>query len=1159
MVVALSLVRGGRHNDRVTDVRDERDVIRGEQPLQVFVSSVTAGLEQSRATVASVVRERDMVPWVFEQTGAHSGGLEVSYLEQVAASDFVVWLVAGTTTAPVEKEIRRAMASAISRLLVFRLPRDHEDERTRRLMGDIQRGVKYVEVDQASLAQAVRVSLDDELARSVRGDRPLDRFVLPQANELRGRDQEGTKLLAALRGGSSAAVSGLGGVGKTALAVAVAHQLDTVGRVLFVSMRGLQDHPADPEELVGELLESFGVAADAVPDDPGARSELWRAVSARHEPVVVFDDARDEAHVRPLMPGGGRAIITSRATLTGIEAVLVRLDVLDECAAVEIIADGAGEPRVRSEGHAASELAELCGGLPLALRIVGRRLASRPAWSITDLADRLRDEVDRLDGLRAGDVAVRATFNLSYRQLDDVDAAVFRLLGLFLAGQFDSPAIGAIAGRDAEDALERLVDLGLLESLSAARFAVHDLLRIFAKERLGEEPSDARLDAQTRLAAHFAAMAYDRGQALGTQDEVTLRAALTWFDTEWPTILGLVEDLDGADRDAALGALADAVAPLAARRRRWEEWARVSRAALASAERRQEIRDEGRARQNLGIALLEQGKPVAAAEQFERTLNIARTCGDQVGQARALAQLGSSAKRAGDPEKAVQRLREAVELYRDSSDDIGEARALGDLGNALDDLGDLNGSVNAHRAALAAFEHHGDLFGVAAEFGNLGLALAQADDLAGAKQSAHDAIDVFERLDDRHMAAKVRLQLAGYLLALEEQAACEAVADEARRMFAEEGDAAGEAAATAARARARSAQGRSEQSLADHARAAELYDLSDALGDQAQHLAEYADATHEDGHLAQSHALFGRAAEIAERAELPVLKAQIAAALANLDDQRQESAAAEGRLLAEAEVANARGDNAAAAIALTALAGLHRRWGERARWRQVRNRARTFSAELSLVDREPVNVTAPDVPEDMRRRVARVVVDAIDLLEVAVDEITVKIRSPDDDRDGMESDWELTSNGIALQTWLLELPDARAWVRLAATVHGAIVSYLLHRDGVDLNTPLGETLHEIARSWTVQRRFVVEGPLDEESPMVPILEETSEGLQIARVLGAALAGNTVARNRLEQWRDSLSSPDERELTELFIRALSPIATPAEFLIAVTAMFHTATT
>ena len=199
-----------------------------------------------RGTVADVVRERGMSPWVFEETGAHSGGLELSYLEQVAASDFVIWLVAGTTTVPVENEVRRGMASRKSRLLVFRLPRDDEDEPTRRLMADVQRVVKYVEVDEASLAHAVRVSLDDELTRAVRSDEPPDRFLLPQADALRGREGQSDEMLAALSRDGAVAISGLGGVGKSALAIAVAHRLATVGRAFFVPLRGLHDHPADP-------------------------------------------------------------------------------------------------------------------------------------------------------------------------------------------------------------------------------------------------------------------------------------------------------------------------------------------------------------------------------------------------------------------------------------------------------------------------------------------------------------------------------------------------------------------------------------------------------------------------------------------------------------------------------------------------------------------------------------------------------------------------------------------------------------------------------------------------------------------------------------------------------------------------------------------------
>lgn len=1130
---------------------------RGERPLQVFISSVIEGLTNARACVADVARELNMHPWVFEQTPAHSGGLETSYLEQVEQSEFVIWLEAGRTTEPVEREVRRAVASPRTRLLVFRLPTATRDERTQRLIDDVRERVKYAEVDEDGLADAVRATLDDEIARAVRRRERPDRFALPPRASLRGRDEIAKEVAAAVAHNTVVAISGLGGVGKSALAVDVAHRQDDVDRALLVSLRGLQDRPASPDDLLVELLEAIGVPPEEVPPTGHERSVLWCGTTEWRSLVVVLDDARDEAQVRPLLPGSGnRVVITSRATLAGLDARLVQLDVLSPYDARDVLADTARRERVEESPESAAELCELCGFLPLALYIAGRRLASRPAWAVEDLVTRLRDERRRLDALQVGDVAVRASFNLSYDQLNDAEARTFRRLGMFRSPLIREEAVAAAAGDEAPNVLERLSDLGLLESVGGGMYRIHDLLRVFAAERFeAEDDRAARADAHGMLARYFADEGAVRRDALEAPeaDYDAYRDALRWFDAEFATIVELVATLDAAGLDAELEDVAAVVARYAALRRRWERWARVCEHAIASAERTGDHEALARARQNLGIALLEQGDEAGGRAQFELALHVAEELGEPAAQARAIAQLGSANKRAGDPAAGAERLRRAVELYREADDRAGEASALGDLGNALDSLGDLDGAIEAHRQAIETFQQTGYSHGEALERGNLAIALAQINDLAGAEAEARAAIALHERLDDELLAAKARLQLSGYLLADGRPEDALTEAESSRAEYARLGNLAGEAAATAARARAYATLDDPVRAIADHERAEALFSRTDADFDRARHLGDYAETRAGLDELPAARALLERALGIAEGDTTEELRVRLLGYLAELDDRDGDPDAAERRLRAEVATATEVGNELGAAFTLLALAHLHATWGEAARAREVSDEARALGAEGGLGDLTEVVVTG-DVSSGERRRLGRIVTQALSDLGVPLPRLSIDVQTRS--TPPRPADWWANPEGIGFDPWIVRTPDERAYVRLAATLYGAITHHVLAARGVDNTTPLGETLLDVTRAWVQHHVFVVHGPMPEDSPALPALTQYSTGADISTALGAALAGNSVAAARFEEWRRS-APLHERVVTQQIAHELGGIAEPSKFLDVVSRVYRDA--
>jgi len=326
------------------------------------------------------------------------------------------------------------------------------------------------------------------------------------------------------------AVTGIGGIGKTALAVRVGHQVlaDYPDGQLYVNLRGTGDSPQAPPEVLAGLLRDLGEPDEAVPPDEEGRAARYRSLTAGRRLLIVLDDARDTAQVRPLLPGSGTCavLVTSRRRLPGlVGAVPLHLDVLTPPEAFELFTSVVGAERVHAELGAVQQVLGYCGGLPLAVRIAAARLASRPAWTVAALACRLADEHRRLDELQVEDTAVRVSFQMSYTSLEDLEdpgalspARAFRLLGLIPGPDFTAAAAAALFDQSlhrTEDLLEILVDANLLEDPSPGRYRFHDLLRTFAGELARDGDSAERRErAVSRLIGWYTHTAAAVGEHL---------------------------------------------------------------------------------------------------------------------------------------------------------------------------------------------------------------------------------------------------------------------------------------------------------------------------------------------------------------------------------------------------------------------------------------------------------------------------------------------------------------------------------------------------------------------------------------------------------------------------------------------------------------------
>jgi transcriptional regulator with XRE-family HTH domain len=300
-------------------------------------------------------------------------------------------------------------------------------------------------------------------------------------------------------------VTGSGGMGKTALAIRAAHMLrpSFPDGAFFLDLFGMSGRPMAAGDALRLLLRGLRVADDEIPQDVPGRASVYRSLLRDRQALVVLDNAGSEEQVRPLLPGDGasRALITARRLLAGLEGVRrLTLGPLSLPEATELLTGIVGQRAARDDGPALGQLAGLCEGMPLALRIIGNRLVSRPGWDAAELAARLADEEHRLDQFKAGDLKIATAFAMSYEQLADAARRVFRRLAVVPGRDLDAD-LAAVAGEVpvevAWDALDELVDLGLLLDGAAGRYRFHDLVRLFARTRLEEEESPAEREALT--------------------------------------------------------------------------------------------------------------------------------------------------------------------------------------------------------------------------------------------------------------------------------------------------------------------------------------------------------------------------------------------------------------------------------------------------------------------------------------------------------------------------------------------------------------------------------------------------------------------------------------------------------------------------------------
>ncbi|WUH92112.1 tetratricopeptide repeat protein [Streptomyces sp. NBC_00433] len=662
-------------------------------------------------------------------------------------------------------------------------------------------------------------SLSDEPAEALAG-------LPPRSRTFTGREEDVRALLGLLAPGSGGqrpvllqAVAGMGGVGKTELALQTAERALLEpdwfpGGALFTDLNGYDPDPArrvSAADALDGFLRTLGTPAGDIPPGVHARSALLRsALNARtsrgERTLLVIDNAGSEEQVLPLLPGDGvtPALVTSRNTLA-LGARVHSLDVLDPEASADLIrqelhqALGPADTRTADDPGATLDLARLCGGLPLALRITAALLVDTPRRPVASLADALRAGHSRLDHLSRADRAVRGAFDLSYHHLTPAQQRLFRLLPLNSGPDISTTAAHHLAGDGDEATTEHLLsDLAAAHLIEPApvwgRWRMHDLLRLHADEHGRRRAADDDREAAVgRLLDYYLATARsaNRHLALSSSEAASevfadRRQALAWFDAERTNLTAAATSAPAGH--AAYTDLIFALARYFDFRRHFDDWAVLSAQAAEFFHQTGDRPNEGRALNSLGLALEELHRYDEAIAAHNQNLEICRQTGNRRSEGGTLNNLGLALRRAERYDEAITALDAAAEIHRETGDRQGEGQALNNLGLVLRAVGRYDEAIAAHDQDLEICRQTGDRYGEGQALNNLGLVLRAVGRYDEAVAAHSEDLEISRQADDRYGEAQAMGNLAYSLWRLHRYDETAAAFAAAAELFRESGD-----------------------------------------------------------------------------------------------------------------------------------------------------------------------------------------------------------------------------------------------------------------------------------------------------------------------------------------------------------------------------------
>jgi DNA-binding SARP family transcriptional activator/tetratricopeptide (TPR) repeat protein len=579
---------------------------------------------------------------------------------------------------------------------------------------------------------------------------------------------------------SVVAICGPAGVGKTALALRWSHRVAQLfpDGCLYIDLQGYgPQRPVEPADVAARFLGALGIPRVELPSDPDDLVARLRSTLAGRRMLILLDNARSPAQVRPLLPGaaGCRTVVTSRSDLAGLVARdgarRVILETLSDREATGLLNRLLGT-RAGLDPESAARLARFCDHLPLALRIAAERVASRPTATLHDLVADFADHQHRLDSLSAGEdeaAAMRAVFSWSYAALTPEAAQTFRLVGLHPGREFDEFAVAALIGQSVPSALrvvDQLIRTFLIRRTDDGRFTTHDLLRAYACELAHSQESAADreaaiarvLDDLCRTAAAAMDVLYPfekiqrpRPDAL-TQSHRQFDDTSTaehWLSTQTDTLLAAAQRAAEVGLTQYVGFLAATLQRHLHTAGRFTEMADLQRLALRLARERGDEQAERLALVDLGLACFRLARYTEAIEHVELALESAVAGGDQLVEGLARHGLSMVHYRLGDLDAALAQTRRALELACAVGDRATEGAALGAIGLVREWRGEPEAALASYRSALAIHRETGFRAAEADALNNIAIVHRQAGRYPEAVAHLEQALAVYREVNDR--------------------------------------------------------------------------------------------------------------------------------------------------------------------------------------------------------------------------------------------------------------------------------------------------------------------------------------------------------------------------------------------------------------------------
>lgn len=772
---------------------------------------------------------------------------------------------------PLDEEIAQALMIAL-----FRLGR--QDDALRVARGISERFAEAAMEPSAQLRDLHRRILSGDAGLGITPEyrsmgRTQPNTVPPEDPDFVGRAAEAERLTVGCQGNVPLleVLAGMGGVGKTALAIHVAHHM--TGRYpdgqLFVQLTG--DGPDGAGDVLQRLLRMLGVPAARIPAETSERARLWQAEIANRRVVVVLDDASGPEQVRPIVPAAGDSltIVTSRwqANWPGQDVVLLKP--LGTGDSVTLLQRAAGLAPDRDADKAATA-ASLCGGLPLAIRVHASRLREGDLADLDSLIGELTDvHAGRVDGTETGR-RVLSAFESTYRQLTPAVQRTFRLLGASPCADFGLDTAAALTGQsvaDTGDCIRALSDRCLLDRTSGGRFRLHDLVRPYAAACCTrEEPESERKRAIGRLVQH-----YSSALAVGTTADREFPHEIAWLEAEWRNVLLTAQHAARREQHRQCADLSHSLARFLHTAGYWSDAVPAHELALHAGRLMDDQARIARAALDLSVACHRIGDHDAARRHANVALTAYISTGDRRGQAAVLDHLGVICWSSGSARDGLAHHQEAEDLYRDAGDRAGMATAIMHAAIARGSLGRYTQEARGLDRALRLFREAGDRRGEALCLNNLGAVLDDRGLHRDAVTRYEESIAIFREIGGRqnlavldHNLGRVRLYRGDYDEAI-------AIFRKALAAYRAIGDLPHQAVALSDIADAFRSGERYSEALAHYGQSAEL---AEAVGDKSQYaavLCGMGDAYRGSGSFGAAAENYDKAHRLANEIEVPYI------------------------------------------------------------------------------------------------------------------------------------------------------------------------------------------------------------------------------------------------------------------------------------------------